>query len=449
MRAVPVGRARELAVLDRAVAAALGGSGSVVLVGGEPGIGKTTLVSEGRRRAAARGLRTGWGGCPVTGASPYLPWRKALQDLCPPAATILTSMTGGAQDARFRLFENVVAELEAQARSAPLLLVLDDLHWADAASLELLRFLMRSLRGFGVLVLGTYRDAEVAPGSPLAAVVEDLAGAGSALRLTGLGPGEVEALAAARGAAPEAVALLHPRTGGNPFLVEQLCTMDDPRAAPPAVEALLQRRLRTLSDPCREVLSVAALVGREIDLPVIAGVLDASAEELLACLDAAVAEQVLSPGPPVGFVHDLMREAVAAAVPRARRAQLHTRCGRLLAARPERLHEAARHLQSGLPVGDLDRAVQVSIAAADQALTALAFEQAVEHLTWVVEQLGAAAGSDLLLRLGDAQLKAGDWQGAAVTFRGAADVARAAVTGRRSRVPRSVSARGSPASRCA
>jgi hypothetical protein len=125
---------------------------------------------------------------------------------------------------------------------------------------ELLRFLQRSLRSCAVVVLGTYRDGEVEQGGPLAAVLEKMAGAGATLHLTGLGPAEVEAMAAARGASAGDVQLLHTRSGGNPFLVEQLCDLGDlSSAAPPAVAALLQGRLRTLTDECRELLEVAAV----------------------------------------------------------------------------------------------------------------------------------------------------------------------------------------------
>ncbi len=425
---MPVGRARELAVVDRALCSAEEGSGSVLLVSGEPGIGKTTLAAEGRRRAIARGLDTGWGGCPATGASPFLPWRSALREVCPSAAAALTSADGGAADARFRLFEDVVGQLAAQAATTPLLVVLDDLQWADPASVQLLRFLLRSLRSCPVVVLGTFRDGEVVAGGPLAAVVEELAGAGSALRLTGLGPAEVEALAAARGAPAGEVEQLHRRTGGNPFLVEQLCDLGDlSSAAPPAVASLLSRRLRGLSAQCREVLSVAAVAGRTVDLRLVTEVLGAPAGEVLTCLDQAVAAQVLRAdggAPAYSFVHDLMREAVIGGLPGQRLADLHVRCGTALAGRAARVDEAALHLQAGILVGDLRAAVEVTMQAAEQAMAALAFEQAVAHLSWVADALGADAGTDLLLRLGDARLKAGNWDGAADTFRHAADAAR-------------------------
>ena len=427
---MPVGRARELAAVDRALTAAGEGSGSVVLVGGEPGIGKTTLAAEARRRAGQRGWTTGWGGCPATGASPFLPWRSALRGACPHAAAALDSSEGGAQDARFRMFETVAGALEESSTAGPLLLVLDDLQWADPGSLELLRFLQRSLRSCAVVVLGTYRDGEVEPDGPLAAVVGDMAGAGTSLHLTGLGPAEVEALAAARGARADSAGRLHARSGGNPFLVEQLCDLDDlSSAAPPAVAALLQGRLRGLTEGCRELLEVAAVAGRTLDLPLAAQVLERPVGALLPCVDAALAAQVLRWGrTPTGsgFVHDLMREAVLAGIPGHRLADLHVRCGRALADVPDRLDEAARHLQAGVLVGDLEETIAVTTRAADAALAALAFEQAAGQLGWVAEQLGGRVGTELLLRLGEAQLKAGDWEGAAQTFTSAAGAARAA-----------------------
>ena len=429
--AVQVGRARELAVLDRAVTAALAGGGSVVLLGGEPGIGKTTLAAEGQRRAVERGLATGWGGCPSTGAAPFLPWRSALGQVCPEAAAALAAADGGAQDARFRLFEQVATELAVQAGRTPLLVVLDDLQWADPASVQLLRFLLRSLRTCRVVVVATYRDAEVDPEGALAAIVEEMAGAGAVVRMTGLGPAEVEALAASRGAPAPDVALLHGRTGGNPFLVEQLCDLGDfTSAVPPAVASLLQRRLRGLPGECRELLEVAAVAGRTVELPIVAEVTGRPVGELLTCVDRAVGARVLRPvahAPDYAFVHDLMREAVVTGLAAGRLADLHVRCGTALARREERLDEAARHLQAGVVVGDRDEAVDVTVRAAEQALTALAFEQAAGHLAWAASALGPAASTDLLLRLGDARLKAGDWDGAATTFQRAAEVARAAL----------------------
>jgi hypothetical protein len=327
------------------------------------------------------------------------------------------------------MFETVASAL-ADSAPEPLLVVLDDLQWADPGSLELLRFLQRSLRSCAVVVLGTYRDGEVEQDGPLAAVLEEMAGAGATLHLTGLGPAEVEALAAARGAPAGDVQLLHARSGGNPFLVEQLCDLGDlSSAAPPAVAALLQGRFRALTQGCRELLEVAAVAGRTLDLPLAADVLSRPVGSLLSCVDAALAAQVLrSDGTSTGcaFAHDLMREAVLAAIPGHRLAELHVRCGTALAGSVDRLDEAARHLQAGVLVGDLEQTVAVTTQAAESALAALAFEQAAAHLSWVVEALGSRAGTDLLLRLGDARLKAGDWEGAAQTFTAAADTARAA-----------------------
>ena len=419
-----VGRQAELAELDGAVTRARSGQGGVVLVGGDPGTGKTRLVAEAADRAGATGVTVGWGVCPAVGAPPYLPWRRSLRATAPAAAALLGHSGGGGDAARFRLFAQIADVL---GESPPTVLVLDDLQWADAASLQLLHFLMRGLRGVPVLLLGTYRSGEPAAPPGLLPVLDSLAGAGSALHLSGLDVEDVSRLAAQLGAADADARLLHDRTGGNPFLVEQLCRGGIAAGRRPvSALAVVGQHLGAVSPACRALLDVAAVAGRCRDVPRLAAALGRTPGSLLPLLDEAGRGGILTCTPPAAFAfrHDLMREAVLERLSGERTAGLHWHLGEMLATSPAEVDEAARHLQAGVLAGDRARAVEVSLRAAEQAAARLAFEQAADHLEWAVTS-GGATGAELLVRLGEARLNAGDWERAAAAFERAVAEARA------------------------
>ncbi|HEY2443004.1 MAG TPA: AAA family ATPase, partial [Streptosporangiaceae bacterium] len=251
-----VGRAGELAALAADLDAAVGGRGGVVLVAGEPGIGKTRLAEELANRAAGRGAAVLWGRCwEGAGAPAFWPWVQVVRGYvrvqADDPASLRHDLGGGAADiaqlvpavqncipdlpappplepeaARFRLFDSLAGFLRTAAGRRPLLLILDDLHWADVPSLALLRFMSRELEGAGPLVVGCYRHTEVDQGHPLLAGVADLTrGQHRWLLLGGLGRQDVAdfvTLVAGTEPSAELAAEVYRQTDGNPFFVTEV-----------------------------------------------------------------------------------------------------------------------------------------------------------------------------------------------------------------------------------
>ncbi|WP_345572420.1 AAA family ATPase [Nonomuraea rosea] len=258
-----IGRDRPAAVLRGEVERALVSHGSLVLVSGEAGIGKSTLVASAAEEAVRGGARVLGGACwEGEGAPGYWPWVQVVRRLAPGATP--QSLAGPGGEA-FQLYDAVTALLVESSRTRPVVVVLEDLHWADAASLRLLEFVVRHAWFERLLVIGTYRDAEV--DGPLSLALEakavtlaldglDREGVGRLVaRTTGVPPGE------------ELVTEIHRRTGGNPFFVEQTARLwqgGSPLATiPPGVGAAIRRRLSRLSTAVLGVLRMAAVLGRE------------------------------------------------------------------------------------------------------------------------------------------------------------------------------------------
>jgi AAA ATPase domain len=307
--AVPlIDREREVEELRAALDAALGGSGRVVLLGGEPGIGKTRLATVLAGEAESRGVPVWWGRGWEDGSAPaFWPWNTALRrwiDQVGHDAVAAAAGSWGAElahvfsvlrermpelppsaswesdGARFRLFGLVSRFLGAVAKPAGLVVVLDDVHWADRPSLKLLEFIAAELTETRLLVVATYRDTEVQQEDPLFGTLSRIARAPSTRRLLvrGLSPADCARWIALTGAQGDAAALgeaLHRETNGNPFFVSELIHLladeDDlgtgwaaPRV-PHGVRELIARRLDRLGDDCRATLAVAALFGDTID----------------------------------------------------------------------------------------------------------------------------------------------------------------------------------------
>ncbi|WP_158894237.1 ATP-binding protein [Amycolatopsis anabasis] len=304
-----IGREHPLRLLREEVDRCLAGRGGVALVAGEAGIGKTTLINAVATGAEHAGARVLGGACwDGEGAPDHWPWTQVLRELTPHSPA-LDGEHG------FRLYDAVMSVLVAAGRERPLVLVLEDLHRADPASIRLLEFISRHAGREPLLVLGTYRDVEVESAQhPLRAGLLSVREQATALTLTGHEPAEVAILMArATGTrpSPEAAARLHRRTGGNPFFVVQTA-----RAAPsdphitPAVRAALSHRLSRVPPEVLELLTAAAVLGREFDRRLLVATLAVSGERAGRLLDHAVALRLLAPREAnrFVFVHGFVRE---------------------------------------------------------------------------------------------------------------------------------------------
>ena len=454
-----VGRDAELARLRQAAASAAAGAGGLLLVTGEAGIGKTSLID-----AALRGIRPSlawaWGTCREGSGVPGLwPWAEVLRscqeaglvaEAEEPAAVALGALAAfGEREAadadesleRFRVFDAVGRTLRRAAADRPLAVVLDDLHWADAGSLRLLRFLAPDLHRSRLLVLGAYRDDEAGAEGALRPLLDGLAARAATLPLRHLDQRQVgELVARLRGERPSgaAVTAIHRRTGGNPFFVQQVTQLGTELSGPPAgVRDVVERRLDRLPRSCVELLEVAAVVGREAGTRLLAHATGRPTAEVVGALDAAVGARVLEPaaGGSVRFAHDLFRETVYAGLDSVTRARLHGRVADALEevtppTEPGLAADLARHRVAAAVVGDPAEALPYVRRAAAEASAGLAFEEAAVHLAEGVRLAALAADPEahraLLLDLGDAHRRAGDLGEARRGYLRAAVDARAA-----------------------
>ncbi|MFI7132638.1 ATP-binding protein [Nonomuraea sp. NPDC050153] len=326
--AMLIGRERPAAALRGEVERALVSHGALVLVTGEAGIGKSALVAGAAEEAVRGGARLLSGACwEGEGAPGYWPWVQVVRRLVP-GATPRSPLAGLAGPDGFELYDAVTGLLVDASREQPVVVVLEDLHWADAASLRLLEFVVRHAWFERLLVIGTYRDAEV--DGPLSLPLEAKA---TVLTLTGLDREEVGRLVAhTTGVEPgaELVTEIHRRTGGNPFFVEQTARLwqgGTPLATiPPGVGAAVRRRLSRLPEEVMELLRMAAVLGREFTEPTLRTALGfslasrATGQRLVGeasvrrALDQAVSAKLITSlgSGRHAFVHDLVRETLYA-----------------------------------------------------------------------------------------------------------------------------------------
>jgi DNA-binding SARP family transcriptional activator len=480
-----VGRERELALLDGALARARGGRGGLVLLSGEAGIGKSRLTEELAGRASSLGVRVLWGRCWEAGGAPaYWPWVQALRayvrecdldalrlqlgrgtedvaQLLPELRDLFEDVSEppstDSEDARFRLFDSTAAFLRRAAATRPLVVVLDDMHAADAPSLLFLEFVASELADARLLVLATYRDPELPPGDPTAASLAGVARrASTRISLAGLHEREVASyieLASEVEPVPGLVATIAAETEGNPLFVGEIVRLlaADGRLAQPAaalgrltipetVREVIGRRLSRLSPDCRETLGLASVLGREFALNVLESLDGRALGEVLPVLDEAVASRVVTdvPGGPgrMRFAHGLIGDTLYDALPQAQRRELHRRAGeaieQLAGADVEaHLSELAHHFYRALPAVEPDRVVAYARRAGDRAEAVLAHEEAA-RLYELALQAHALRGEadrsvelELLLGLGEALARAGDMPRAKDAFLRAAAFARA------------------------
>jgi DNA-binding CsgD family transcriptional regulator/DNA polymerase III delta prime subunit len=472
-----IGRANELAAFDEALALARAGQGRTLLLAGPPGIGKTRTVQAVAEHAAASDMLVLWGRCPEeSGAPPYWPWLQLfrgfvathdanafhavvgtaaphLAGLDPnlvsrlPAHQPLTPLTDAAQ-ARFQLFDAITGFWQRVATGRPLLLLFEDLHCADVPSLKLLEFMVRESAASALLIVGTYRDAEVTRTHPLQDTLGMLARQPSTQRIK-LGGFSQEETAqfietALRCPAPELTAALYQRTEGHPlFLVELArlledsrgCALTDLRRVPAGVREAIGSRLNRVSPLCNRALGAAAVIGRSFNTKLLCALLDeVSVDECAAVLDEARRASLIEEQPDATawqFTHMLIRDALYDDMPVPPRMRLHQRIAETLQAlhgdAPNWFSTLAHHYLVARSWGGADKAVEYCVRAAQQAETTLAYEEAARLYQCALEALEPARDTqrcELLLALGEAQTRAGRNEAGLEVFAEAAGVAR-------------------------
>jgi eukaryotic-like serine/threonine-protein kinase len=476
-----VGREYELAELAAGLDDAYAGQGRLFLLVGEPGIGKSRLAEELATHARERGARVLVGRCWEAGGAPaYWPWVQSLRayireaepetlraqlgagaaelgQVLPELREILPGLPEpsslGSEGARFQLFDATADFLRSASESRPIVLVLDDLHAADAPSLLLLRFLARGLASARVLLLGAYRDVDPLPGQPLTEMLAEVAREPITRRLSLSGLSERDVaqyveLTSSEIASGELIAALHEETDGNPLFVAETVRLlrsegvrSDPSgelriAIPQSVRDVIARRLTHLSGECNRVLVLASVLGREFELAALARLCGVSVDALLETLDEAMAARVVSdlPGGPrrLRFAHIVIRDTLYEGLTAARRVRLHRQAVEALEAlygeeAGPHLAELSHHSIAG---SDFDRGLRYARCAGDRALALLAYEEASRLYETALRALDLAGGPDesvrceLLLSVGEAEARAGNTPAAKKAFLDASGIAR-------------------------
>jgi DNA-binding SARP family transcriptional activator len=463
-RGALAGRDAELTRLRGAWERAVRDGPLLVLVTGEPGIGKTRLLAE----LAAELPKTVvlYGRAEEDALVPYQPVVECLRDairrpvalpeeadelagLLPelakrgpsPATRLGADPSPGA---RLRLFAAIAAVLDAATGGWPLLLVLDDLHWADRPTIQLLAYLAAGPDPAPRLIVASYRDTDLRAGHPLLAVLADLGRELPVERiaLEGLSPeavGAMRARVSGRSQGVGAARGLHARTGGNPFYIEQL--LQDAGAPPGGIAELVTRRASALGPDARAVLEIAALAGPEFELSIVAEASGAALDDALDAFDAAVRARLVAEAPDEpgrgAFVHDIVRETLARSLTATRRTRLHELLAGALERRAEQdpdryLAPLAVHaLEAAAGGADAAHAADLAERAARRAGAVLAHEDAAELLQRALaalERRGAPAArrGELACQVGEALPRAGLHENAQAAFAKARALARTA-----------------------
>jgi hypothetical protein len=480
-----VGRRPERDALLNALEAAGEGRGALYLISGEQGIGKTRLAATLAEDAARRGDTILWGSAWEAGGAPaYWPWTQVVRGLLQerPVAEVREDLGSAAPylahiapevaervgvvepvtaldtpAALFSAFDAIASFRGAAARRNPLLVVIDDLHAADVATLRLLEFLAGSLRGTRILAIGTYRVGAGRAHADVAAALADLRKAGERMRLIGLAPDEVAEIAAARAPSspPEGlVKRLHALTEGNPLFVDEVMRLLISEGAlaagagafpsrlplPEGVRETIRRRLDPLSADTAWLLATAAVIGPEFrmeTLALTAGVDRASLiEQLDLATEAGLVEQVPGALGRYRFTQGIVRETLYEGLSARERLTLHAAVGEALL----ELHgdgpdapfsELAHHFLEAAPAGEPERAADFAARAGERALQTLAYEQAIEFFgdalrALELQPLDPERRGAILLAMGSAQMRAGRLAAGRDTLGQAAELARRA-----------------------
>jgi AAA ATPase domain len=407
-----VGRERPLERLTGMMTRAIAGERSSVLVAGEAGIGKTSLMRAAAAFAADCGMRVGWGVCADGAGTPgYWPWTQVLngfvrntdvgveqalrlagddQELLSIVATATTARGGAdaSNEAPLLLMDAVTRWLDALAGDRPIMVVLDDLQWADNSTLTLFDFVARSSQPAGVCLVGAYRDDDLSADfrQRISALLTHV----DHVQLAGLSIEAMRTLVetVAGGQVPDdVVSSIHRRTAGHPFFARELALLPTQDSLPAAVRDAIERRLRLLGDRTTALLEVAAVAGNDVSPDVVGHVLALSATDLELAIESAATAGILvvANDGHARFAHDLLRETLLAGLAPARRLALHQAIGDALEQRVQRggrvaAAELASHFTAALAIDGYQRAAHWALAAAAADRAVLAFDDAGGHL---------------------------------------------------------------------
>jgi tetratricopeptide (TPR) repeat protein len=446
-----VGRAHELGLVDAAWAVASRGRGSLTVVSGEAGIGKTRFCEEATDRAEAAGLRVVTARCWVDGGAPPLwPWQPILDELCGgDAADLLASDAGhGVVDRdRFARFAAVTDRLAEACARAPVCLVVDDVHAADAGTLLLIRFVARSLGRLPLALVLSRRRHEPAGGTE-ARLLDEIEGEATAVALHPFDPAEATAFLSAHGLdgiAPDLVAAVVRVTGGHPLFLQRVAALGPPRpgeALPSGVRTAIDQARDRLDPEVRRVLGAGAVLG---PVPLVAETAAVAGTDPISVLDALAAATAAGLVTAEGterfrFTHELVRAALEDGLAAAARLDAHARAASVVTAgasvvagtgaTPERLARRAHHALAAAPrsAADAQAAVAACEVAAEAMVHSFAYEQADALLSAAVALhdapgLGPPTGG-LLVAWAQAALRCGRMTEARVRFDRAATVAQ-------------------------
>lgn len=453
MRGAMVGRDHESRIIQGCIDSAFQDQGSLLLVGGEPGIGKTTLAHDAEQRARSAGLGVAWGRFPEDRGAPTLwPWLQALRALGHDSEDVIRDRVGAAADdlwpmmalsqaagtpaesdpellasRRFRLFEAVTSLL--RWGNEPTCVLLDDIHRSDEASLGLLRHIASIIDLQPTFVIATFRDNEVVRSHPLADLLQSVAPRPPCTVLT-LGPlsaaecrEHATAIGEDRPLSSDVIDEIIDRSGGNPFFLEELVrsvmTGEQTSNPPATINQVILQRADLLHDRTRSTVAALSVLGRDFDIGEAEYLLD-SDESVAAMLEPALRTRLLDRfGSRVRFRHALVRDALYGALPIDLRRAYHERLAtKQLAGAPsvDELTDRAHHSSVAAELGSSIDVVEPSLAAARAASAGVGHADAIR---WFNRALSEHLGSNrlpVMLELAEAQLRSGDHESARKTF---------------------------------